>query len=47
MLTHDVLCSLGESDCNFQFPMENKFKDSTPQEKTLPLKVVCLLMLLD
>ena len=36
MLTRDVLCSLGESDCNFQFLMENEFKDSTPQEKNTP-----------
>ena len=33
-----VLCSLGESDCNFQFLMENEFKDSTPQEKNTPFE---------
>ena len=47
MLTRDVLCSLGESDCNFQFLMEGKFKTPPRKKKTLPLKVVCLLMLLD
>ena len=38
MLTPDVLGSLGESDCNFQFLMENEFKDSTPQEKNTPFE---------
>ena len=47
MLTRDVLCSLGESDCNFQVRMEDEFKTPPRKKKTLPLKVVCLLMLLD
>ena len=47
MLTRHVLCSLGESDCNFQVRMEDEFKTPPRKNKTLPLKVVCLLMLLD
>ena len=47
MLTRDVLCSLGESDCNLEFLMEGEFKTPPRKKKTLPLKVVCLLLLLD